>query len=281
MMKLKSLLRLSAFTVLVATLWTGIAPAAEGERSIVLASTTSTDNSGLFGHLLPIFEAKTGIKVHVVAVGTGQALRLARDGDADVLLVHDRPSEEKFVADGFGVDRRDVMYNDFVIVGPAGDPAAIAGTSDAAAAFKNIAATKAPFASRGDNSGTHKAELRLWQKAEIDPKMASGTWYRETGSGMGATLNTAVSMNAYALADRGTWLSFRNQSDFQIVTEGDPALFNQYGVILVNPAKHPHVREQEGRIFMDWITSTEGQDAIARFTIGGKQLFFPNYGKSN
>jgi len=254
----------------------GTGAASAAERSIVVASTTSTDNSGLFAYLLPLFESKTGIKVHVVAVGTGQAIRQAQAGDADVLFVHDKPSEEQFVADGYGLDRRDVMYNDFVVVGPAADPAGIAGTKDAAAAFAKIAAAAVPFASRGDDSGTNKAERRLWDAAGIDPTLASGTWYRETGSGMGATLNTASSMNAYALTDRGTWLSFRNRGTLRLVVEGDRRLFNQYGIILVNPARHPHVSAADSRKFIEWITSSEGQAAIATFTVDGKQLFFPN-----
>lgn len=259
----------------------GAATAPAGEHSIIVASTTSTDNSGLFAYLLPIFESKTGIKVHVVAVGTGQAIRQARAGDADVLFVHDKPSEERFVADGYGLDRRDVMYNDFVVVGPEADPAGIAGTGDAAAAFAKVAAAGARFASRGDDSGTNKAELRLWKAAGIDPKRASGTWYRETGSGMGATLNTASSMNAYALTDRATWLSFRNRGGLRLVVEGDTRLFNQYGIILVDPARHPHVAAADGRTFIDWITSPEGQAAVAAFTVGGKQLFFPNAGATD
>jgi tungstate transport system substrate-binding protein len=252
------------------------AGAGAADRSIVVASTTSTDNSGLFDYLLPIFEAESGIKVNIVAVGTGQAIRIGEAGDADVLLVHDKPSEEKFVAEGFGVDRRDVMYNDFVIVGPTSDPAGIKGMKDAAAAFAKIAAAKAPFASRGDNSGTNKAEMRLWQAAGVDPKTASGTWYRETGSGMGATLNTSSSMEAYTLTDRGTWLSFRNPGDLEIDVEGDPRLFNQYGVILVNPEKYPHVKVAAGQAFIDWLTSPEGQQAIAGFKVDDKLLFFPN-----
>jgi len=259
----------------------GATMAPAGEHSIIVASTTSTDNSGLFAYLLPIFESKTGIKVHVVAVGTGQAIRQARAGDADVLFVHDKPSEERFVADGYGLDRRDVMYNDFVVVGPEADPAGIAGTGDAAAAFAKVAAAGVPFASRGDDSGTNKAELRLWNAAGIDPKHASGTWYRETGSGMGATLNTASSMDAYALTDRATWLSFRNRGGLRLVVEGDTRLFNQYGIILVDPARHPHVAAADGRTFIDWITSHEGQAAIAAFTVGGKQLFFPNAGATD
>ncbi|MCP4329969.1 MAG: extracellular solute-binding protein [Alphaproteobacteria bacterium] len=246
------------------------------EKSITLASTTSTDNSGLFAYLLPIFEAESGIRVDVVAVGTGQAIRLAKAGDADVLLIHDKPSEETFVAEGFGVERRDVMYNDFVIVGPANDPAGIKGGDDAVRALRRIEASGAPFASRGDDSGTNKAELRLWKAAGIDPADASGTWYRETGSGMGPTLNTASSMNAYTLTDRATWLSFKNPGELELVVEGDRRLFNQYGVILVNPVRHPHVKAEDGQAFVDWITSAAGQKAIGRFGIGSKPLFFPN-----
>jgi tungstate transport system substrate-binding protein len=259
----------------------GATTASAAERSIIVASTTSTDNSGLFAYLLPIFESKTKIKVHVVAVGTGQAIRQARAGDADVLFVHDKPSEVRFVADGYGLDRRDVMYNDFVIVGPAADPAGIAGSGDATAAFARIAAATVPFASRGDDSGTNKAERRLWSAAGIDPNSASGTWYRETGSGMGATLNTASSMDAYALTDRATWLSFRNRGELRLLVEGDDRLFNQYGITLVDPARHPHVAAADGRAFIDWITSPEGQRSIAAFTVGGKQLFFPNAGATD
>ncbi|HET6619817.1 MAG TPA: substrate-binding domain-containing protein, partial [Dongiaceae bacterium] len=218
------------------------APGRADERFIVVASTTSTQDSGLFDYLLPVFTKKTGIEVRVVAKGTGQAIKEAKNGDADVLFVHDKKSEDKFVADGFGVKRFDVMYNDFIVVGPKADPAAIAGTADVTEALKKIAAAQAPFASRGDDSGTHKAELRLWQAAAIDVKAASGTWYRETGSGMGPTLNTAAGMGAYALTDRGTWLSFKNKSDLTILVEGDKRLFNQYGVMLVNPQKYPHVK---------------------------------------
>ena len=254
----------------------GAPAAAEDSPSIKLASTTSTDNSGLFGHLLPIFEAKTGIKVHVIAVGTGQAIRLARNGDADVLFVHHKPSEEKFVADGFGVKRFDVMYNDFVIVGPANDPAGISGLKDTPAALRKIAGTKSVFASRGDDSGTHKKEQSLWREAGIDVAAASGTWYRETGSGMGATLNTATGLNAYALTDRATWISFENKGSLRIMVEGDKRLFNQYGVILVNPARHPYVKAKEGQAFVDWVISPDGQKAIASYRRGGQQLFFPN-----
>jgi tungstate transport system substrate-binding protein len=250
-------------------------PRAE-DKFIIVQSTTSTQNSGLFEHILPIFTKKTGIDVRVVAVGTGQALKNAQNGDGDVVLVHSKPDEEKFVAEGWGVKRQDVMYNDFVIVGPASDPAGIAGLKDAAEGFKKIAAAEAPFASRGDDSGTNKAELKLWQDAGIDPKPASGKWYLETGSGMGATLNTAVGKQAYTLTDRGTWLSFANKGDFKVLIEGDPKLFNQYGVILVNPAKHPNVKAKEGQAFIDWLTGSEGQAAIAGYKIGGEQLFFPN-----
>lgn len=243
---------------------------------IIVQSTTSTQNSGLFDHILPKFTEKTGIEVRVVAVGTGQALKNGRNGDGDVLLVHSKPDEEKFVTEGWGVKRHDVVYNDFVIVGPAADPAGIAGLKDADQALEKIAKAEAPFASRGDNSGTHKAELRLWKKTGVDPTRASGDWYLETGSGMGATLNTAVGKHAYTLTDRGTWLSFANKADFEVLVEGDPKLFNQYGVILVNPEKHSRVRAEKGQAFVDWLTSSEGQKAIASYKIDGKQLFFPN-----
>ena len=246
------------------------------QRSIVVASTTSTDNSGLFGYILPIFEAETGIKVHVVAVGTGQALEIARNGDADVLLVHHKPSEERFVSGGFGVDRRDLMYNDFVIIGPKADPAGIDGMTDVVEAFKKIAAGRVPFASRGDDSGTHKVERQIWRQAGIDASVASGAWYWETGSGMGATLNTAVGMDAYSLSDRATWLSFRNKGELVILVQGDRRLFNQYGVIRVNPARHPHVKAAAAKAFVDWLTSEAGQTAIADFKVDGRQLFFPN-----
>jgi tungstate transport system substrate-binding protein len=246
------------------------------DKFIIVQSTTSTQNSGLFEHILPMFTAKTGIGVRVVAVGTGQALKNAENGDGDVVLVHSKPDEEKFVAQGWGVKRQDVMYNDFVIVGPAADLAKITGLKDAAEAFKKIAETQAPFASRGDDSGTNKAELKLWRDAGVDPEPASGTWYLATGSGMGATLNTAVGKRAYALTDRGTWLSFANKADFKVLVEGDPKLFNQYGVILVNPAKHANVKAKEGQAFIDWLTGSEGQAAIASYKIGGEQLFFPD-----
>lgn len=248
------------------------------DKFIIVQSTTSSQNSGLFEHILPTFTKKTGIEVRVVAVGTGQALKNAEKGDGDVVLVHSKPDEEKFVADGWGVKRYDVMYNDFVIVGSAEDPAKIVGLKDASEALKKIAEAEAPFASRADESGTHKAELKLWQKAGIDPKPSSGMWYLETGSGMGATLNTAIGKHAYALTDRGTWLSFANKSDFKIMVEGDPSLFNQYGVILVNPAKHKNVKAEEGQAFIDWLTGPEGQAAISSYKIDGQQLFFPNAG---
>jgi len=251
-------------------------PASAQQKSIVVASTTSTEQSGLFGHILPVFTAKTGIQVKVVALGTGQALDVGRRGDADVVFVHDRVAEDRFVADGWGIGRRDVMYNDFVLVGPKADPAKVAGTKDVAAALKRIADTRAPFVSRGDKSGTHMAELRYFKLADVDPLSGKGSWYRETGSGMGPALNTASSMNAYILADRGTWLAFKNRGDLVIVVEGDKRLFNPYGVMLVNPARHPHVKVAEGSVFIDWLVSKEGQDAIASYKVGGEQLFFPN-----
>lgn len=255
----------------------GTASVARGERAfITLASTTSTENSGLFAAILPRFEARTGIEVHVVAVGTGQALRLARNGDADVLLVHDRASEERFVAEGWGVARLDVMYNDFVLVGPREDPAAVRRGRDAVAAFRSIASRQAPFVSRGDDSGTHKAELRVWRAASIDPVRSSGSWYRETGSGMGATLNTAAAMNAYTLVDRATWLSFSNRASLELLAEGDERLFNPYGVILVNPERHPHVKAEKGRAFIEWLVSEEGQRAIGDFRREGEVLFHPD-----
>ena len=266
--------------VLLAALVVGLlgiaATASAADRFITVASTTSTEQSGLFKHLLPLFQAKSGIEVRVVALGTGQALDMGRRGDADVVFVHDTVAEEKFVADGFGVDRREVMYNDFVIIGPAADPAKVAGTKDVAAALKTIADAKAPFVSRGDKSGTHAAELRLWKLAGVDIAAAKGPWYRETGSGMGPALNTAAAQNAYILADRGTWLSFKNRGDLKIVVEGDQRLFNQYGVMLVNPAKHGHVKKTDGIAFVNWVVSPEGQKAITDYKIGGEQLFFPN-----
>lgn len=254
--------------------------ASAAARGIVVASTTSTQNSGLFEYLLPIFEKKTGIAVHVVAVGTGQAIKLASRGDADVLFVHHKPSELAFVAAGDGVERFDVMYNDFVVIGPKRDPARIRGLKDAADAFKRIAAAEAPFVSRGDDSGTNKEELALWQAAGIDVKRASGGWYRAVGSGMGATLNASSAMEGYTLADRGTWLNFKNRGSLEILLEGDERLFNQYGVTLVNPKKHPNVKVEDGQAFIDWLRSPEGQAAIAGYKIGGESLFVPNAQKS-
>jgi tungstate transport system substrate-binding protein len=246
------------------------------ERFITVASTTSTEQSGLFRHILPIFTGETGITVRVVALGTGQALDVGRRGDADVVFVHDRVAEEKFVADGFGGPRRHVMFNDFVVVGPAADPARVNGLRDTNDALKRIAEARAPFISRGDRSGTHAAELRLWQLAGVDPVAGRGAWYREVGQGMGPALNTAAAQGAYVLTDRGTWLSFRNRQDLRIVVEGDARLFNQYGVMLVNPQRHPHVKVADGQRFIDWILSPAGQRAIASYQINGEQLFFPN-----
>jgi len=254
----------------------GAGPVAAEDKFIVVASTTSTEQSGLFGSLLPAFERDTGIKVRVVALGTGQALDMARRGDADVVFVHDVAAEEKFVAEGFGVKRLPVMYNDFVLIGPKSDPAKIAGSKDMLDALRKIEASRSPFASRGDKSGTHAAELRYWKAAGVDLDAKKGTWYRDTGSGMGPTLNTASSMNAYVLADRGTWLAFKNRGELAILVEGDQKLFNQYGVMLVNPAKHPHVKKELGQTFVDWIVSPLGQAAIANYRIEGRQLFFPD-----
>jgi tungstate transport system substrate-binding protein len=253
--------------------------AASGVRaepaSIVVASTTSTEQSGLFKHLLPLFEAKSGIAVKVVALGTGQALDAGRRGDADVVLVHDRLAEEKFLAEGFATKRWDVMYNDFVLIGPKSDPAGVRG-GDVVAAFDKLAAARAPFVSRGDRSGTHSAELRTWREAGVDLASVKGDWYRDIGQGMGPALNTASALNAYLLADRGTWLSFKNRGDLTILVEGDKRLFNPYGVMLVNPAKHPTVKAKEGQAFIDWLISHDGQAAIASYKIEGKELFFPN-----
>ncbi|HEU4351070.1 MAG TPA: substrate-binding domain-containing protein [Burkholderiales bacterium] len=251
---------------------------AHQQRYITVASTTSTEQSGLFKHLLPIFEKKTGIQVRVVAVGTGQALDIGRRGDADVVFVHARPLEERFVAEGFGVRRYEVMYNDFVLIGPKSDPAGVAGGKDVVKALQQIQKTRTAFVSRGDRSGTHFAELELWKAAGIDIASEKGPWYRETGSGMGPALNTASGLNAYILADRGTWLSFKNRGELAIVMEGDKRLFNQYGVILVNPARHLGVKQKLGQAFVDWLISSEGQDAIAAYRIDGEQLFFPNAG---
>ena len=249
------------------------------DKSIIVQSTTSTQNSGLFDYILPMFEEASGIKVNVVAVGTGQAIKNARNCDGDVLFVHAKPAEEKFVSDGYGVKRYDVMYNDFVIVGPAADPAGVAGRNDAAASLKTIAGAKAVFASRGDDSGTHKKELRLWQDAGVDVRAASGTWYRETGSGMGATLNVSVGMGAYAMTDRATWIAFRNKGEFKIAVEGDKAMFNQYGIIQVNPARCPNVKAAAAKSFVDWVITRDGQAAIAAYKLDGKQLFFANAAK--
>ena len=246
------------------------------DKSILVASTTSTQDSGLFGYLLPIVKAKTGITVKVIAQGTGQALDTARRGDADVVFVHAKSAEQKFVAEGFGVKRFDVMYNDFVLVGPKSDPAGIAGSKDILAALKTIKAKQAAFVSRGDRSGTHQAELALWTDAGVDIAADKGPWYRDIGQGMGAALNTASAMNAYVLSDRGTWIAFKNRGDLVIAVEGDKNLFNQYGVILVNPEKFPHVKQALGQTFIDWVLSAEGQKAIAGYQIDGQQLFFPN-----
>jgi len=245
------------------------------DNSITVSSTTSTEQSGLFGFLLPQFLKATGITVKVIALGTGQALDVGRRGDADVVFVHDQPAEEKFIAEGAGVERIAVMYNDFVLIGPSDDPAKAAG-KDIGSGLKALYSTKAPFVSRGDKSGTHAAELRYWKQAGLDPAGEKQSWYRDTGSGMGPALNTAAAMNAYILADRGTWLSFKNRQNLKIIVEGDSKLFNQYGVILVNPKKHPHVKVAAGQKFIDWLVSAEGQGTIAAYKIGGEQLFFPN-----
>lgn len=251
-------------------------PAVAQDKYIVVQSTTSTQASGLYDYLLPKFEAEADFDVRIVAVGTGQAIKNAANGDGDVLFVHAKPAEEKFVADGDGVSRHDVMYNDFVIVGPPADPAGVKGMEDATDALTRIAETQAPFASRGDDSGTNKAELRLWKAAGIDVAAASGDWYRETGSGMGATLNTGTAMGAYVMTDRATWINFGNKGDYEIAVEGDPKMFNQYGIILVNPDKHPNVKAEMGQTFIDWVLSDEGQEAIAGYEVEGQQLFFPN-----
>ncbi len=243
---------------------------------IVLQSTTSTRNSGLFEAILPVFEAETGIEVRVVAVGTGQAIKNAVNGDGDVLIVHDRAAEQVFVEQGWGVERLDLMYNDFVIIGPIGDPAQVSGMADVVEVIEKIAASGALFVSRGDDSGTHKAELRLWAETQVDVVAASGSWYRETGAGMGATLNIGIGMGAYVLTDRASWLAFGNRKGFGILVEGDGRLFNQYGVILVNPARHPRVKAAAGQLFLDWLLGARGQALIAKFTIDGQQLFYPN-----
>jgi tungstate transport system substrate-binding protein len=266
-------LRLLAITVSTFSLLAS--PAYAQDKSIVVSSTTSTEQSGLFEFILPIFKMKTGINVKVVAVGTGQALDIGRRGDADVVFVHDKPAEEIFVQEGYSTKRNEVMYNDFVLVGPKSDPAKVGGGKDIQVAFQKVSATQAPFVSRGDKSGTHAAELRYWKSAGITVAPGS-SWYKETGSGMGPALNTASAMNAYVLADRATWLSFKNRGDLTILVQGDPILFNQYGVMLVNPAKFPHVKKVQGQEFIDWLISKSGQDVIASYQIGGEQLFFPN-----
>ena len=261
-------------------LWLSIISSAAAQaRFITVASTTSTEQSGLFKHLLPAYEKKTGVQVRVVALGTGQALDMARRGDADVVFVHARSAEEKFIAEGFGVKRLPVMYNDFVLIGPKSDPAKIAGGKDILEALNKIKAAAAPFVSRGDRSGTHMAEIELWKLAGTDIAKDKGPWYRDTGQGMGPALNTASSMNGYILTDRGTWLAFKNRGELAILVEGDKKLFNQYGVILMNPKKHPHVKKELGQAFIDWLVSKEGQQAIADYKIGNDQLFFPNAGQ--
>jgi tungstate transport system substrate-binding protein len=262
----------AALATIVAT-----SPLAAQDQYITVASTTSTQSSGLFEYLLPKFENETGIKVRVIAVGTGQALDMGRRGDADVVFVHDKVAEEKFVAAGYGVGRKEVMYNDFVIIGPKADPAKIAGDDDVLAALKKIKAAQASFVSRADKSGTHAAELRYWKAAGIDIAKEKGPWYKETGSGMGPALNTASGLNGYIFSDRGTWLNFKNRGDLEILVEGDKRLFNQYGIMLVNPAKHPHVKKTYGELFVNWVASPVGQRAIADYKINGEQLFFPNY----
>jgi len=280
MNRFSRVLAVAALAVPVA-LGAAVGSAQAQDKFITVASTTSTENSGLFKHILPLFKAKTGIDVRVIVQGTGQALDTGRRGDADVVFVHAPAAEKKFVAEGHGVERFEVMYNDFVIVGPNSDPAGVKGMKDAPASLAKIAAAKATFASRGDDSGTHKAELRLWKEAGVDVKATGGSWYRELGSGMGATLNTAAQMPAYALTDRATWISFQNRGPLEISVEGDARLFNQYGVILVSPEKHKHVKKAEGQAFIDWLVSGEGQKAIADYKLNGQQLFFPNAKKAS
>ncbi|MBY8977173.1 extracellular solute-binding protein [Rhodobacteraceae bacterium NNCM2] len=272
----RAFLGLAASTALAFGLTAG--PATAEDPFIIVQSTTSTQNSGLFDHILPMFQEKSGIEVRVVAVGTGQAIKNAANGDGDVLFVHAKPAEEKFVAEGHGVSRSDVMYNDFVIVGPPSDPAGVKGMDNVVGALTKIAEAEAPFASRGDDSGTNKAELRLWKEAGIDAGAASGDWYRETGSGMGATLNAGTGMGAYVMTDRATWISFGNKGDYEIVVEGDPKMFNQYGIILVSAEAHRNVKTEPAQAFIDWVLSDEGQAAIAGYKIDGQQLFFPNAG---
>lgn len=264
---------------LIALMALSLMPLARAQTFITVASTTSTEQSGLFKHILPIFEKKTGIQVRVVALGTGQALDMARRGDADVVFVHARSAEEKFVAEGYGVRRLPVMYNDFVLIGPKADPAKTAGGKDILEALRKIKNARAPFVSRGDRSGTHMAEIGLWKKAGVDIATDKGPWYRDTGQGMGPALNSASSMDAYILADRGTWISFKNRGNLAVLVDGDKRLFNQYGVILVNPEKHKHVKKEPAQAFIDWIVSEEGQQAIAGYRINGEQLFFPNAGQ--
>ena len=263
-------------SLVMALMLAGASPTLAQDESIVVASTTSTQDSGLFDHILPAFKEKTGIDVKVVAQGTGQALDTARRGDADVVFVHAKAQEEKFIEEGFATERFDVMYNDFVLIGPGSDPAGISGTEDIAAALTAIKDKEAPFVSRGDKSGTHSAELNLWKAAGVDIEASKGSWYKEIGQGMGAALNTASARNAYVLSDRATWLSFQNRGDLDIAVQGDKRLFNQYGVMLVNPEKHPSVKAEAGQLFIDWLLSQEGQDLIADYQIGGEQLFFPN-----
>ena len=265
----------------VLSVYAAVSPAVAQDKSIVVASTTSTQDSGLFGSILPKFKAKTGIDVKVIAQGTGQALDTGRRGDADVVFVHAKSQEDKFVADGFGVKRFGVMYNDFVLIGPRSDPARINGGKDIIVGLKAISEKGSPFVSRGDKSGTHAAELALWKAADLDPTGAKPAWYREIGQGMGAALNTAGAMGGYVLSDRGTWISFRNKGDLEIVVEGDRRLFNQYGIILVNPEKHPSVKKDLGQAFIDWVVSAEGQAAIRAYQIDGQQLFFPNAGQES
>jgi len=273
------LTRRSLVGITLSALLLSVAPAALAQKFITIASTTSTEQSGLFKHMLPAFHKKTGIEVRVVALGTGQALDMARRGDADVVFVHAKSAEEKFIADGRGVKRLPVMYNDFVLVGPKSDPAKVAGGKDITEALKKIKTTSAPFVSRGDRSGTHMAEIALWKQSGVDIAAEKGPWYRDTGQGMGPALNTASSMNGYILTDRATWLAFKNRGDLKIVVEGDKRLFNQYGVILVNPEKHTHVKREMGQAFIDWVVSPDGQRSISDYKISGEQLFFPNAGQ--
>jgi len=272
------IVRVFQFVAFIFAIFFPLQSAQAKEESIILQSTTSTQNSGLFEHILPMFKAQSGVTVNVVAVGTGQALKNGRKGDGDVLLVHAKNAEEKFVSEGYGVKRFDVMYNDFVIVGPDDDPAGLAGMTDIVEALKKLAASKSPFVSRGDDSGTNKKELFLWDMANIDAASAGTTWYRETGSGMGATLNIASGMGAYTMSDRATWIAFANKGSLKIMSEGDPLLFNQYGVILINPQKHPHVNRKSGNIFIQWLIGPQGRSAISSYMLDGKQLFYPNAG---